>query len=68
MIQECLHQHPVMAQFNESSINSFRITTLLLNGRFTVCSIILRFGRKGMKIDNWGAGGLMASVNWGGFE
>lgn len=66
VIQECLHQHPVMAQFNESSINTFRITTLLLNGRFTVCSIILRFGRKGMKIDNWGAGGLMASVNFEG--
>lgn len=66
VIQECLHQHPTMAQFNESSINTFRITTLLLNGIFSVCSIILRFGRSGMTVDNWGAGGLMVNVNGGG--
>lgn len=66
VIQGCLHQHSVMSQFNESSINTFRITTLLLNGKFSVCSIILRFGRDGMTVDNWGAGGLLLKVDTNG--
>jgi len=63
VIQECICQHSVMSQFNETSINTFRITTLLLNGKFSLCSIILRFGQKGMKVDNWGAGGILVAVN-----
>lgn len=63
VVQECLHQHPVMAQFNPSSINTFRITTLMLNGKFSLGSIILRCGREGSSVDNWGAGGLLAHVN-----
>ena len=62
VVQECLHQHQVMAQFNASSVNSLRITTLLLNGKFTVCSTILRFGKAGSTVDNWGAGGIAAKV------
>ena len=62
VVQECLHQHPVMAQFNPSSINTFRITTLMINGRFSLGSIVLRFGKAGSKVDNWGAGGIMTSV------
>lgn len=63
VVQECLHQHPIMAQFNSSSINTLRITTLMLNGKFSLGSIILRCGRNGSSIDNWGAGGLLAHVN-----
>lgn len=63
VVQECIHQHPVMAQFNPTSVNTFRITTLMLNGKFTICSVILRFGRDGSSVDNWGAGGLLVHVN-----
>lgn len=66
VIQECLHQHPMMAQFNPSSINTFRITTLMLNGEFTLGSIILRCGRDGATVDNWGAGGLLIPVDANG--
>lgn len=66
VVQECLHQHPTMAQFNPSSINTFRITTLMLNGKFTLGSIILRCGRYGATIDNWGAGGLLIPVDANG--
>lgn len=62
VVQECLHQHPVMAQFNPTSINTFRITTLMLNGRFSLGSIVLRFGKNGSTVDNWGAGGIMTMV------
>ena len=62
VVQECLHQHPIMAQFNPSSINTLRITTLMLNGRFSLGSIILRCGRNGSSVDNWGAGGIAVNI------
>lgn len=62
VVQKCIHQHLVMAQFNSSSVNTFRITTLWLNGKFSVCSIALRCGKDGSHVDNWGAGGLLVHV------
>lgn len=62
VVQECLRQHPVMAQFNPSSINTLRITTLMLNGRFSIGSVVLRCGKEGSSIDNWGAGGILITV------
>lgn len=63
VVQECIHQHPVMAQFNPSSINTLRITTLMLNGRFSLGSVVLRCGMAGSTIDNWGAGGIIIYVS-----
>lgn len=62
VVQECIHQHPCMAAFNKTSVNTFRITTLYLNGRFSVLSIILRMGQSGASVDNWGAGGILIDV------
>lgn len=66
VIQECIHQHPIMSQFNPSSINTLRITTLMLNGTFSVGSILLRCGKPGSAIDNWGTGGVLVTVNTDG--
>lgn len=63
VVQECIRQHPIMAQFNESSLNTFRVTTLCLNGEFSVCSIVVRCGKVGSSVDNWGAGGIMIAVS-----
>ncbi len=63
VIQECLQQHPIMSQFNETSINTFRITTLMLNGKFSLGSIVLRCGKAGANVDNWGAGGILIMVH-----
>lgn len=63
VIQECIEQHKDMAQFNPSSINTFRITTLYLNGIFSILSIVLRIGKRGMNVDNWGSGGIILGVN-----
>ena len=62
VVQQCIQQHPVMAQFNPTSVNTFRITTLMLNGVYSLCSIILRCGKVGSNVDNWGAGGLIVHV------
>lgn len=63
VVQECICQHSVMSQFNPSSVNTLRITTLMLNGKFSLCSIILRCGMDGSTVDNWGAGGLVVNVS-----
>ena len=61
-IQEQVRQSPEMARFNASSLNSFRLTTLFLNGRFSVLSSIIRVGKLGACVDNVGAGGYAVGV------
>ena len=51
------------AYFNQSSLNTFRISTLLLNGKFSVCTSMMRFGSSGSVVDNVGAGGGCVGVN-----
>ena len=63
VIQECIKQHSSFAKFNNTSINTLRVTTLYLNGKYSTLSIVLRFGKKGMKVDNWGSGGIMVGVS-----
>lgn len=63
VIQEAVKQSPATAIFNESSLNTFRISTLLLNGKFSVCTAMLRFGKPGNVVDNVGAGGGCVGVS-----
>ena len=65
LVQECLTQHPSFAKFNPTSINTLRVTTLYLNGRFSVLSIILRMGKQGASVDNW-RGGILVGVDLDG--
>lgn len=67
VIQECISQHPSTACFNPSSVNTFRVTSLYLNGLFSVLSVVFRFGKRGMEVDNWGAGGIMIGVHSDGY-
>ena len=55
VVQEVLHQHPVMAELNPSSVNSCRITSLYIDGRYGF-SVGLRIGKQGSYIDNWRQG------------
>ena len=63
VIQEAVIQSPKTAIFNDSSLNTFRVSTLNLNGRVSLCSIIFRCGRKGSFVDNGGAGGMTVGVD-----
>lgn len=63
VIQEVLTQFHETARFNQSSLNTFRLSTLLLNGRFSVCTAMLRFGTPGNIVDNVGAGGACVGIN-----
>ena len=63
VVQACLTQSPITAEFNPTSLNTFRISTLLLNGKFSICTAMLRFGTPGSVVDNIGAGGACIGIN-----
>jgi len=62
IIQQIVKQSPLTASFNASSLNTFRISTLNINGRVSLCTILFRCGQAGASVDNGAAGGLMVGV------
>lgn len=63
VVQQCIRQHKSINIFNPSSVNTFRVTTLYLNGKVSVVSIVLRIGKQGAFVDNLGSGGIGVGVN-----
>lgn len=61
-VQEIVEQSPETSVFNPTSLNTFRITTLFLGGRFSVLASVLRVGGTGSDVDNVGAGGYGVGV------
>ena len=59
LFERQIEQHPVIAQFNASSVNTCRILTY--KNKAVACGI--RFGREGSFIDNAAKGGLVVSVD-----
>lgn len=52
VIQGVLHQHPIIAQLNPTSVNSCRFTSIYIEGQYR-SSVILKIGKKDSYIDNW---------------
>ena len=62
--EEVVQQHPSLAAFNASTLNTVRITTLLdVEGHPHVVLTVARFGRNGNAADNFHAGGVGAIVD-----
>ena len=61
--QEIVEQSAETAQFNDTSLNTFRITTLFINGRVTTQSIIFKTGSTGSVVDNLSSGGVLIGVS-----
>ena len=66
VVQEKLTQSSSTRLFNEASLNTIRISTLLLNGKFSVCTAMIRFGAPNSIVDNVGAGGCCVGINHDG--
>lgn len=56
IIQEFVPQSPATKEFNPTSLNCMRITTLNLNGEISICSRAIKFGPKDSLVDNIGTG------------
>lgn len=59
VVEGAIEQEPEIAAINPSSVNTVRAYTLLKkNGEAAILGIMLRAGRKGSHVDNWGSGGV----------
>jgi hypothetical protein len=64
LVEMYFEQHPVMANLNESSVNTVRIWVLRSPaGEVTVPTAYVRMGRKGMSVDNATSGGIVAPID-----
>lgn len=63
VIQEVLQQSQQTAVFNRNSLNTFRVSSLYINGVVTICSVVFRCGQGHSPVDNCGAGGLMVGID-----
>lgn len=66
IVQDPLSQSEATERFNPSSLNTFRFTTLFLNGKVTTQSIIFKTGSVGSVVDNLSAGGVLVGVSSSG--
>lgn len=63
VLEELIIQSKDMARWNESSVNTVRVSAFLNKKGFFILSSIIRTGRKGSVIDNAGHGGISAAIN-----
>lgn len=62
--EEVVQQHPELAEFNSSTLNTVRITTLLCaDNTPRIVLTVARFGRAGNCVDNFHGGGVGAIVD-----
>lgn len=62
VVQRILTQHPDLAAYNRSSVNTVRVITLFFNGKVHILSSILRIGHEGSLLDNISQGGYQAVI------
>jgi hypothetical protein len=62
IIQLPVKQHQLLSAINESSVNTFRIFSLLTNEGVKIYTILLRMGRAGAKVDNGSGGGIACGI------
>ncbi|MCH5218011.1 MAG: hypothetical protein J1F07_05615 [Muribaculaceae bacterium] len=65
ILQEAIKQHPYIAQFNESSVNTFRIVAYrsVKDEEVYIMTSYIRIGNKGAFIDNAHAGGKFIGIH-----
>lgn len=62
IVQRKIKQHPVLAQFNPTSVNTIRTISFLFDNEVHILSSALRIGGKGSKVDNFSQGGYMCQI------
>ncbi len=63
LVEEAIKQHPEIAKYNESSVNTFRVITLQQHGKVAILVIMLRIGNAGSYVDNVSRGGKFCHVD-----
>jgi hypothetical protein len=63
VVEEVVNQSEIMSVFNESSVNTVRITTFRKDDEIVIMFAFMRTGRKGAVVDNGGSGGLLIGID-----
>lgn len=66
IIQELVKQSSQMSKLSKNSLNTFRVSTLFINGKFSVCSVTCRCGMGDSYLDNVAAGNIIVGVQLNG--
>lgn len=61
--QKIIDQHPELKKYNPNSLNTIRVTSLILNNKVNILGATLRLGVNGSKVDNACAGGVFVAIN-----
>ena len=62
IVQELVEQFAPLAALNESSLNTFRVMTYILDDKIYHCPVALRLGRAGAEKDNIHYGGICVGI------
>lgn len=62
IVQGVAKQHKVLADFNDSSVNTLRIVTLIFKGEVHAVSSVVIMGAKGAKTNHLHRGGLVCGI------
>ena len=63
IVQKWIEQHPLMSQLNPTSLNTFRVLSLMDGNEVHVLSTIVRMGRNGAITDNSTSGGISCGIS-----
>lgn len=63
IVQEPIRQHKDLAALNESSVNTYRILSLLTENGPKIYSGIVRMGVSGARVDNASSGGITCGIS-----
>lgn len=65
VVQEAIEQHPQLAQFNSTSVNTLRICTYrsVETEEIKVTGALIRIGKQGEIVDNAHAGGVFVGID-----
>lgn len=63
LIQSAIKQHDTLGLFNNTSVNTLRLTTLILDDSPAVLAGLLRVGQLGSRVDSFYQGGYIIGVS-----
>lgn len=62
VVQEVIKQHKILADFNDSCVNTLRLITLLFEGEIHVVAAVVIMGGKNAKTNHLHSGGIVCGI------
>ena len=66
LVEDCIIQHPKMAEIYPNAVNTLRIVTISKNNHVNIMFRSIRMGNSGNVVDNFNHGGLFTTIDTDG--